>query len=48
MVDEIIILSIMRHDENNLDPKVNCKTDVEPNSDPFVMPRDDKRFQTLS
>jgi hypothetical protein len=48
MVDEIIILSIMRHDENNLDPEINGKTNVEPNSDPFVVPRDNKRFQTLS
>tara|TARA_B110000285_G_C14874717_1_gene490917 strand:+ start:389 stop:598 length:210 start_codon:yes stop_codon:yes gene_type:complete len=39
---------IVKHDENNLDPEVNGKTDVEPDGDPFVVPRDDKRLQTLS
>ena len=42
MIDEIIIFSIVSHNENDLDPEVDGETNVEPNGDPFVMPRDDQ------
>jgi hypothetical protein len=48
MIDKVIVLLIMRHDQNYLHPKVNCECKIKPNRNEFLMPWNDQRLQTFA